>query len=1096
MLRPCLLSGLAFLCCVSSLRADYYVNNTAPNASDQNPGTSESPFATINRAAGVAQAGDTVWIAPGTYQPTTAIQPANSGTATAPITYRAQPAGPVIIDGQTSVPSSSGRKGLFWIAGKSWIVVDGLRVINSGFSGIFMENSTNITVQNCSTYFTYASGIIATDSATINVLSNSVQKACMLPTPGTGVNECITMASVNGFEVAYNTVHDRLTDLNDGGEGIDAKNSCANGTIHHNHVYDLIRLGIYVDAYSENLSDVEVYANTVHNCGSGITVAAEQGATANGIRIFNNLVHDCRNGAGIRLAGYVGNGPLQNVDVYQNTVVRCGRLDTNAWENCGLLVEADNPTNSNFNVRNNIFSQNTRQIRTKGQPYLTLDRNLVDGPLQGGVAGSNAILADPVFVNAAASDFRLATNSPAIDAALGAFEWSAPLAETTTTLISSANPAVFGMPVTLTATVTSSTGTVTFLDGTMTLGVVTLDGAGIATLDTTTLGLGTHSITAVYSGSPTSAGSVSPILSQSINPITPPAPVTEYFTASDGWTTGWLKTALTTPTLSSTSPLQPGTGLNLGVTRTGGTGSGSQEGVYRQWSEGYRPTTESSRLRFDYRIDSSTNVFNTASDAYNVTVNSVPGASPGAYSSVYIRAFGAATGAMAAREWCVFNGTPGVLDSYDITKFRPTGLIAQPGVTYTFTIEIHTNATYDVTITDGVNTVTIAGSGFRSAAYSSGNYLVFSTQQSASTDNLAFSVDSIEITPLVPAAPVGLVATAGNGQAALTWNASAGATSYTVKRDGVAIATVTTTNFTDTGLSNGTTYYYVVSAWNAHGESANSSQVSATPIAPPAAPTGLVVTAGNGQAALTWNASAGATSYTVKRDGVAIAIVTTTNFTDTGLSNGTTYSYTVTASNAGGESTASASVSTTPAYLPSPWQTQDIGAVAATGMANYTNGTFTVNGSGADIAGTADEFRYVYQLASGACEIRARVVSVQNTHSSAKAGVMIRQNLNNNTRNVFVAVTPASGVRYQRRTSAGGNTTTTTAAGLTAPYWVRAVRSGNTVTAYRSANGTSWTSMGSVNVSMGTTVYIGLAVTSRNDGSLCTATFDNVTATP
>ena len=86
-----------------------------------------------------------------------------------------------------------------------------------------------------------------------------------------------------------------------------------------------------------------------------------------------------------------------------------------------------------------------------------------------------------------------------------------------------------------------------------------------------------------------------------------------------------------------------------------------------------------------------------------------------------------------------------------------------------------------------------------------------------------------------PSAPTGLSATAGNLQVSLSWTASSGATSYNVKRATTSggpysqVANVTTTSDTDTGLTNGTTYYYVVSAVNAAGESANSSQVSATP---------------------------------------------------------------------------------------------------------------------------------------------------------------------------------------------------------------------------------------------------------------------------
>jgi hypothetical protein len=89
--------------------------------------------------------------------------------------------------------------------------------------------------------------------------------------------------------------------------------------------------------------------------------------------------------------------------------------------------------------------------------------------------------------------------------------------------------------------------------------------------------------------------------------------------------------------------------------------------------------------------------------------------------------------------------------------------------------------------------------------------------------------------PVAPAGPAGLTATAGDGSVALNWSASATATNYFVKRSTTsgsgytAVATNTSLAFTNTGLSNGTLYYFVVSAGNAFGESTNSTQVSARP---------------------------------------------------------------------------------------------------------------------------------------------------------------------------------------------------------------------------------------------------------------------------
>ena len=187
----------------------------------------------------------------------------------------------------------------------------------------------------------------------------------------------------------------------------------------------------------------------------------------------------------------------------------------------------------------------------------------------------------------------------------------------------------------------------------------------------------------------------------------------------------------------------------------------------------------------------------------------------------------------------------------------------------------------------------------------------------------------VSVTPAAPpppAVPTGLAATAGNMQVALSWTASSGATSYHVKRSTTSgsemqIAAPASANFTDTGLTNGTKYYYLVSAVNSAGESLNSAELSATPtapITPPAVPTGLTATAGNAQVNLTWNVSAGATSYHLKRSTTAgsgytqIGAPPTANFADSGLTNGTTYYYVVTAVNTAGESGNSNQASATP----------------------------------------------------------------------------------------------------------------------------------------------------------------------------------------
>jgi fibronectin type 3 domain-containing protein len=210
-------------------------------------------------------------------------------------------------------------------------------------------------------------------------------------------------------------------------------------------------------------------------------------------------------------------------------------------------------------------------------------------------------------------------------------------------------------------------------------------------------------------------------------------------------------------------------------------------------------------------------------------------------------------------------------------------------------------------------------------------YVVSSYNAKASSAN-STEVGATPQAP-VPPAPSGLQATAGNAQVSLSWTASSGATSYHVKRSTTSgsetqIAAPTTVSFTDTGLTNATKYFYVVSAVNGGGESANSAEVNVTPLAGPqlpAAPSGLQATAGNAQVILSWGAVNGATSYHVKRSTtngsgyLQIATPTSANFTDTGLMNGTTYYYVVSALNAageGGDSAQSSAMPTAPSNTP------------------------------------------------------------------------------------------------------------------------------------------------------------------------------------
>ncbi|MGE3518957.1 MAG: phospholipase D-like domain-containing protein [Vicinamibacterales bacterium] len=182
-----------------------------------------------------------------------------------------------------------------------------------------------------------------------------------------------------------------------------------------------------------------------------------------------------------------------------------------------------------------------------------------------------------------------------------------------------------------------------------------------------------------------------------------------------------------------------------------------------------------------------------------------------------------------------------------------------------------------------------------------------------------------------------------------------------------------------------------------------------------------------------------------------------------------------------------------PPDLPTPWTHQDVGSTGLAGNASYSSGTFTVSGAGADIWGSSDGFHYVSQPSSGDVEIVARVAAIQNTHAWAKAGVMLRQSLTAGSAHVILDVTPSGSVEFMTRTSTGAATTFLASATQPAPAWLRLSRSGSTVTAAISSNGSAWTTLGSTTTTMPSSAQIGLIVTSHSTSTLNTSTFDNVT---
>ena len=199
-------------------------------------------------------------------------------------------------------------------------------------------------------------------------------------------------------------------------------------------------------------------------------------------------------------------------------------------------------------------------------------------------------------------------------------------------------------------------------------------------------------------------------------------------------------------------------------------------------------------------------------------------------------------------------------------------------------------------------------------------------------------VTGIPIKPIsAPSSPRNLVATPGNGQVSLTWDApmddgGEDVTAYKVYRGSSGSEVLRTTlgnvlSFRDTGLTNGQTYYYYVRAVNAIGEGQASNEASTAPRTVPSAPTITSATLGDGQVELVWtspnNGGATITGFALYRGITAgnetwlMDLGNVLTYTDTGLSNGQEYYYRITAKNSAGEGAYSNEVSATPATIPS-----------------------------------------------------------------------------------------------------------------------------------------------------------------------------------
>jgi regulation of enolase protein 1 (concanavalin A-like superfamily) len=155
---------------------------------------------------------------------------------------------------------------------------------------------------------------------------------------------------------------------------------------------------------------------------------------------------------------------------------------------------------------------------------------------------------------------------------------------------------------------------------------------------------------------------------------------------------------------------------------------------------------------------------------------------------------------------------------------------------------------------------------------------------------------------------------------------------------------------------------------------------------------------------------------------------------------------------------------------------------------------FTLNAAGT-IWGTSDSFGFIDQPINGDVTIVARLTAIQNTNTFAKAGLMLRASTAADAAHVILDVRPTGDLEFMIRPTTGAETTFLATASKLPPAWLRLRRVGTTVSGDVSADGTTWTNVGSTTLNIPAAAAAGLVVCSVATNTLNTSTFDNVTVT-
>lgn len=365
----------------------YFVRET--NSDDSNPGTFEQPFKTITKGIQASGPGDIVYVRQGIYRERVNFY--HGGTVDAYFKLAGYPGERPLIDLHEF--SSQYTNGINSNE-HDYIIIENFLIANPLQFGIIIKNCTGLEIRNVKTLNTKWAGIVVRYSNDVRIFDDEIELA-----NHDAPSAFMVLEDVVDFEVGRNLLHS-MYESDIGGIGINVFGASSNGRVYQNRTDRLCDAGIYLDAGSGMIENVDVFANDVRNGKrQGIVLGSEKGGMLKDIRVRQNAVSGCA-WAGIRIAAYPSeySHPMSDLDISYNFVSRNG-WEKPETEGGGILHV--NPDASDVSIYHNIVSQNAAfQIALRDGAEAVVDDNMIDGfrDADGEVLGSSVKLGDEQFL--------------------------------------------------------------------------------------------------------------------------------------------------------------------------------------------------------------------------------------------------------------------------------------------------------------------------------------------------------------------------------------------------------------------------------------------------------------------------------------------------------------------------------------------------------------------------------------------------------------------------------------------------------------------------------------------------------------------------